>query len=1764
MTAPCGGPRCRVGSAGLNLNVCARLRPSVPLDGLALGFGSRVRADSSTNSVIALPALDAIRDASTRVRAAALLDEVAKSPSHALASTLHQLADLPGARRFVFESVFEPPANQAEVYRVSTSAAVTGALAGHNATICCYGQSGGGKTYTIFGPAIDAHRVTAQDASSLGVLPRALHELFERLAVRSDAFQSTVTVRYLQLHRDTWYDLLAGQSHASGTGAAVSASHGVTMPLSTPDHCSLHAVTDVRSCLALLLRGAQAKAVASTMLNLASSRGHTIFQVILRRRPRSDAAAFGSPASVAAAIAAEQQTVESRLTFVDLAGSERVRSSGALADSSGQRLSEARSINTSLHALGRVLCALAERAALQAAAAAAASDTPSSVPALSGRGRAVPTAGDWAEAGAASVYDRLAYGRRAGPSAAGTGTADTASRRADAGAWSGVASGAGAGRRGRPVGAGKLAAAAEGIHIPWRSSKLTHFLHSCLEGSAASGACRYPFAGGTPADSLDTAPSLTLILCLAPADRHADESVSTCMFGSRARALAHAQAGDVHAAKALLSDATYRSHVDPPPVQQRFASPAGVAVPGPRGRSAGASGRRDPPLRFAAAGLHGNARGLSTSSRGSALPQSHSFASSSAAQREGTVSYYAAGEPYFTADGGGSGRMYAEDIGLEDNAEGGLVETPGGHTAALNQAGELVYASSPSRPSHPTSRSASGAVARGVSPARYGTLHELDAVLDAQRTQIGSLSAQLEFALQENERLRLNFAGLLSRGAVSGEIPAPVQLSSARTSQQVTGLQRGEVVADAGEELLGAASSAAAGIPQHHYDAHPQRVSTSIPTPAPQVARLARESGQAAAGSRTSPTLLPPPPGTLLIKASAPPHSHLDGHSSHTGLPSVARLELQPRLPSPSADFNASFRDTAREQPSRFGDASDIGLSLSALAGSAWHPHAPSDTLIDDEHAASPLSQSAGGGNLEPARAADVAGAQLSAPASAANTSSRAPLESASSTQVADRPAEVLGASAVSTSAAKALTTVQAAIARAKLVLAKLNPQSAAAPMRTAAPEPVLAIRAVEVAETLGTVEAEACPTSLTAAVLGRESGSSKTIAVQDRVSLADTGDDTRPEATPAAETQCAPDATVPASVAVEQRAELQMDSSMRRTVGSCDEWAGSSAPEPASHAAAPSARPPTPAEERGLATAAVLVQLVSSPEVAQIDAAAGSAETTALLRDSDTWADARAPESGLEDVDSTGGSGHAVPPPAERAAAASPEFSRPQSTLETQDSITHPDGSMSPSDRAFEAALRSTRRTIKRASDAMLGVGRGLRGTGAALKAPEANASTVEVGSLRRSPSPAELLDSARSSGSVARPAASGTGGPALEPQESRSYERMSRRSADVVDAAVPALLRPAGGGADSARSEASGSSAASSGGVPRPALQPTPPPRDRKPSVALRLQSSASGGVSSDQSATPVEPSGTPSPGRMLLRSHSPGSPGALHAAVPPAAAAARPPPPTFARPPAAAARPPSAARPPPPTVAQPPPAAARPPTASGHPLPPAVGAGGRFPAPPVSPPPAPAGLPTRPPPPSGAGSRGDTNRLPLPGPSPPPPVHAAATSTGAPAVSAAGARSPQLPPASVLSAALPPPPRGVAASAKPAAPYPPLPPPSPQVALSQQAPAPLPRDALKPQPPPGSRLARPVSEAQRAGPHVSPTALQPRPPPMPAPTPAPPAARLTAASTHEPPHGKSLPVPSGHGAVVLSAEASGAPVAATVLRPQPPPPRSARSTS
>ena len=110
-------------------------------------------------------------------------------------------------------------------------------------------------------------------------------------------------------------------------------------PTSAYDCCLRRYVTSAEEMIRLVLQGDSARATASTNMNSASSRSHSIFIITVTRKNISSGAARTG-----------------KLFVCDLAGSEMVKKTAA----TGNTLREAKQINKSLSALGNVIKALTE------------------------------------------------------------------------------------------------------------------------------------------------------------------------------------------------------------------------------------------------------------------------------------------------------------------------------------------------------------------------------------------------------------------------------------------------------------------------------------------------------------------------------------------------------------------------------------------------------------------------------------------------------------------------------------------------------------------------------------------------------------------------------------------------------------------------------------------------------------------------------------------------------------------------------------------------------------------------------------------------------------------------------------------------------------------------------------------------------------------------------------------------------------------------------------------------------------------------------------------------------------------------------------------------------------------------------------------------------------------------------------------------------------------------------------------------------------
>eukprot|EP00392_Amoebophrya_sp_AT5.2_P012062 g12156.t1 len=258
--------------------------------------------------------------------------------------------------------VFTPHAQQDEVF-AEFEPFLDNLVAGITGCIFAYGQTGirrdqvvgTGKTYTVYGGAKYRER---------GLIPRLVCGLFQRLRRKreeagSSSYSFSVSVKCLEVYNDQGYDLLA--ERADGGGATATSTTALKMDLfqSTPNLAERECATE-REALDCVFLAALNRSDAKTKTNTNSSmagpgagkwvtncRSHAIFTLIVTQYCPE-----------------EGTRTLSRLHLVDLAGSERVHKSASAGGGStltdekqheAGRLSEAKSINKSLHFLEQVV-----------------------------------------------------------------------------------------------------------------------------------------------------------------------------------------------------------------------------------------------------------------------------------------------------------------------------------------------------------------------------------------------------------------------------------------------------------------------------------------------------------------------------------------------------------------------------------------------------------------------------------------------------------------------------------------------------------------------------------------------------------------------------------------------------------------------------------------------------------------------------------------------------------------------------------------------------------------------------------------------------------------------------------------------------------------------------------------------------------------------------------------------------------------------------------------------------------------------------------------------------------------------------------------------------------------------------------------------------------------------------------------------------------------------------------------------------------------
>jgi len=234
-----------------------------------------------------------------------------------------------GAATYTFDRSFSPSSTQADVFDELGQPVIEDVLKGYNGTILAYGQTGAGKTHTMFGAGNRPHLDS-------GLIPRSVQYLFRRLNDSDDVEEVTIKCQFFEIYKESIRDLL------SFNGATLrmreTSSGDVFIESLSQEYC-----TSVEEVLSLIQKGQENRTTCTTDMNPTSSRSHSLFILMVSQKM------------------CDGTIRTSKLNLADLAGSERISTSflGKKGMSPPQaQLEETKNINKSLSALGNCIYAL--------------------------------------------------------------------------------------------------------------------------------------------------------------------------------------------------------------------------------------------------------------------------------------------------------------------------------------------------------------------------------------------------------------------------------------------------------------------------------------------------------------------------------------------------------------------------------------------------------------------------------------------------------------------------------------------------------------------------------------------------------------------------------------------------------------------------------------------------------------------------------------------------------------------------------------------------------------------------------------------------------------------------------------------------------------------------------------------------------------------------------------------------------------------------------------------------------------------------------------------------------------------------------------------------------------------------------------------------------------------------------------------------------------------------------------------------------------
>lgn len=238
------------------------------------------------------------------------------------------------AASFQCDTFLSPQLRQDEVFdAIQVPQLIEAALDGFPVTIFAYGQTGAGKSFTIFGKedGLTERKLRAQPTD--GLLPRIAVELMRVVDLRRQDVEYTLRLTCVEIYNEQVRDVFDPRKESLHVRS--SKQHGFFLENATVVQCE-----SAQEIIRVVKTAAVNRTKSSHLLNERSNRSHCLVTIYIDSMP------LGGGDDVVKKYG--------KLTIVDLAGSERANDTGAV----GAQLKETGHINKSLYCLNQVIQAL--------------------------------------------------------------------------------------------------------------------------------------------------------------------------------------------------------------------------------------------------------------------------------------------------------------------------------------------------------------------------------------------------------------------------------------------------------------------------------------------------------------------------------------------------------------------------------------------------------------------------------------------------------------------------------------------------------------------------------------------------------------------------------------------------------------------------------------------------------------------------------------------------------------------------------------------------------------------------------------------------------------------------------------------------------------------------------------------------------------------------------------------------------------------------------------------------------------------------------------------------------------------------------------------------------------------------------------------------------------------------------------------------------------------------------------------------------------